>query len=707
MRLGRSPPRPLSDNADSGPPLKIAIRNSVGTGTLLRPAMGVREDEIGWVATSDCPWLVLQTDVRAMRGLWLELIYAASLFDRLVRPCLRFITDEGDVDALLAGPIFGRARWIGRVPKTAREIWISPTMWPGRFGFEIERAEVLSFRQIAASTLRADVRKGLLWFGARSMGLGKASGTALRQAQTTTSLDDYNVWRAQGRRAPQLTGIDRPRTDWSKGPAIRLAMVWDADAAMRVETVLAELRRQAYPRWSLAIAVNSNVKLPRSLLAAVADERVLRLDADARISALAEGLEARDIIGRLGSDEHLSDLALPCLAEFAALEPGARVFYTDEDQRGLDGAYLRPKLKPDWSPVFESQGQYLGHSIYARASVLAQSHENMTVRAFVAFPADAPFVAGTPASHIAHLRRVLLSRTDGVDGRNANPSQGGASAVPSRRGDSPRAAIIIPNKDRIRLLSECLSSLRNTRIEGDFEIVVVDNGSVSLAARKYYEKLRDDPKVRVIYRPGPFNFSALCNAGAESANARNLVFLNNDTVARQRHWLAEMLTFAERPQIGAVGAKLTYKSGHLQHAGIVLGMDRIAGHIGYQARARDPGYLGRFQCAHETSAVTGACLTVDREKFNAVGGFDAENLPVELGDVDLCLRLEEKGWVSIFAPKSVVVHHESVSRGKSIESHKRYERECAYFARRWARRIRDDPYFHPALSLDSSTPALG
>lgn len=695
-----APPRSLEFSSISLPPAKSAP--AVG----LKPAATVCYDGGGWLAATDEPWLALDLDLLPIRGLWLELTYAASFFDRLSRPLLRFETDEGDIDYLLCGPIFGRARWIGRVPKTARRVRISPSMRPGRFGFEIESARVLGFTQVAASTMRADMRQSLVWFGARTIGLRKASGTALRQALTTTAFSDYDSWRRQNLRAPDPAGLERPRSDWAKGPEVRLAALWRPDEHAFIESMLEYLRQQSWPRWSLAVIADPAARLSKPVLSAIAEGRAIRVGADARIGALAEGVSPDALIGGFCRGDHYCDGALAMLGEFAVLEPGAQVIYCDEDQETLGGRRQRPLLKPAWSPVFEAHAPYLGHAVFARAGAMQSQRWEMSARGFAERPADAPFIAQAAKTKVAHLRRVLLTRSEAPRIAASMP----AAAKPAAAAIAPRrlrATIIIPNKDRIRLLSECLASLKKTRLDGAFEIVIVDNGSSTRAAEEFYASLAQDPRVRIIYEPGPFNFSSLCNAGAAAARADTLVFLNNDTVAHQPKWLSILLGFAARPDAGAVGAKLLYEKGHVQHAGIVLGMSVIAGHVGYKARAAEPGYLGRFQAPHEISAVTGACLAVEKSKFDAVGGFDAVNLPVELSDVDLCLRLEERGWVSILAPEAMLIHHESVSRGRSLESHKRYERECNWFKKRWARRVRDDPYFHPALSLDSSSPALG
>jgi GT2 family glycosyltransferase len=207
--------------------------------------------------------------------------------------------------------------------------------------------------------------------------------------------------------------------------------------------------------------------------------------------------------------------------------------------------------------------------------------------------------------------------------------------------------------------------------------------------------------------PEPFNYSRLCNEAAAKSRARFLVFLNNDTEIVEASWLERLLAFASRPDVGAVGAKLLYPKGRVQHAGVLISVDGLAGHFQCGLAASDPGYFGRLCSPHDVGAVTAAFLPVEDEKFFAVGGFDERNLPVDLNDVDLCLRLTERGWRALCDPTVRVIHQESGARRAKVRLDERYKTQHDYFRVGWRDRIQDDPYFHPALSLDTLSPALG
>jgi GT2 family glycosyltransferase len=269
----------------------------------------------------------------------------------------------------------------------------------------------------------------------------------------------------------------------------------------------------------------------------------------------------------------------------------------------------------------------------------------------------------------------------------------------------PRATVIIPSKDRPDLLEACWAGLAQTRPE-DFEVVIVDNGSENVELLTLYDRLKADPRVRIRYRPGPFNFSELCNSGAEAAEAPVIVFLNNDVIAGAPDWLDTMIAWAVRSDVGAVGTTLVYPSGRVQHAGVVIGLAGYAAHIERDAEADQRGYMRRLIANREVSAVTAACLAVEKAKFESVGGFDEKTFPIELNDIDLCLRLSAAGWTTICLAEPVLVHHESATRGTARDMDKIYGQERRQFRDRWSAPIRDDPFFHPALSLHSIATAL-
>ena len=207
--------------------------------------------------------------------------------------------------------------------------------------------------------------------------------------------------------------------------------------------------------------------------------------------------------------------------------------------------------------------------------------------------------------------------------------------------------------------------------------------------------------IRVLHQSGEFNYSALNNAAVKEAKGSVLALLNNDLEMTEPGWLEEMVALAVRKEIGAVGAKLYYPNGKIQHAGVFVGAHGVAGHSWSGASGKTIGYFANAVLTRAVSAVTGACMVVEKAKFLEAGGLDVENLPVAFNDVDLCLRLMEKGYRNVWTPFAKLVHHESVSRGKedTIAKQLRSKREMAYFKKRWPHVIANDPYYNPNLTL--------
>jgi O-antigen biosynthesis protein len=206
----------------------------------------------------------------------------------------------------------------------------------------------------------------------------------------------------------------------------------------------------------------------------------------------------------------------------------------------------------------------------------------------------------------------------------------------------------------------------------------------------------------------PFNFSALNNLAAAEARGSLLGFVNNDIAVIEPGWLSEMVSLAIRPGIGAVGARLLYANGQVQHAGVVLGIGSVAGHLHRFAERDHPGYFGRALLAQELSAVTGACMLVPKAVFDRVGGFDAEKLPIAFNDIDLCLRIGAAGYRILWTPHATLFHYESSSRGfdDTREKRARFLKECDVMTARWGGRLSADPHFNPNLSLDFEQPVL-
>ena len=275
---------------------------------------------------------------------------------------------------------------------------------------------------------------------------------------------------------------------------------------------------------------------------------------------------------------------------------------------------------------------------------------------------------------------------------------------------NPRVSIVIPNKDHLEDLSRCITSIIEKSTYDNYEIIVVENNSTAEEIFDYYKKIQENPNVKVIVYQGDFNYSAINNLGVSHAQGEYILLLNNDTQVITLDWIEEMLMYAQRSDVGAVGAKLYYEDRTIQHAGVVLGLGqhRTAGHSHYRVSSNNLGYMGRLCYAQNVMAVTGACLMMRKKVFDELGGLD-ENFAVSLNDVDLCVRAWKAGYVNVFTPFAELYHFESVSRGLDDQGEKaeRYNRESEAFREKWKEVLEaGDPYYNPNFSLDRSDFAL-
>lgn len=411
----------------------------------------------------------------------------------------------------------------------------------------------------------------------------------------------------------------------------------------------------------------------------------------------------------------------------AALEthPQALVVYADEDRLSGNGRRHSPQFKPAWNPDLLYSDPHYSHSWLIRADLahqalraLEQAGEPLSLYGLVLE------VTGACQPHqILHLPDVLYHRRDRpTERRGDRASAACLAAFLARQGRSvtvtprpcgghllhwplprpaPLVSVIIPTRDRADLLRCCINSLAEHALGNPpVELLVIDNGSSEPEALAYLDQLERHGQATVLRRPGPFNYAALNNAAAALARGDLLAFLNNDVEAVHPGWLASMAAQALRPEIGAVGARLLFDDGTVQHAGVVLGIGGVAGHAHKYLDAEAEGYQLRLQLAHNVSAVTAATLLIRRELFELVGGFDAETFAVNYNDVDLCLRLMARGYRNLFCPDAVLVHHESRSRGAPTgASHDRWQQERQAMQQRWGAVLESDPHYSPHLSL--------
>lgn len=378
----------------------------------------------------------------------------------------------------------------------------------------------------------------------------------------------------------------------------------------------------------------------------------------------------------------------------ARADANCSVLYADDDRIERLGLFSEPHLKPDWNPELHSHHDFLTGAciVRARAADLERvASQGAWARRLVEQATQRGAVMHVPA--ILHHRpsRPAVPRT-------LQPLQSAAQL--------PLVSVIVPTRNRADLLRTCITGLRATRYPA-LEIIVANNDSDEPAALEYLAVLSDEG-VTILDQPGPFNYAAINNNAVATARGELLCLMNNDIEVLAPDWLTVMATQALRPEVGAVGAQLLYPDGRIQHAGVVIGVGNAAGHAHRFLRPEAQGYFRRHALPQFVSAVTAACLVVRRDRFLAVGGLDEKNFAVAFNDVDLCLKLNQRGWQSFYEPRAVLVHYESVSRGHDNDpvGAARFAGELAALQRIWKTNEIVDPYHHPMLSRASEQFAL-
>lgn len=369
-----------------------------------------------------------------------------------------------------------------------------------------------------------------------------------------------------------------------------------------------------------------------------------------------------------------------------AATPGTRLVYSDDDLFDARDQRYSPHFKPSWNSELFRHLDYLTGACIVRvcASTIAMLGDDWPSRIVAA-------VATANDGQVSRIARVLHHR-------RARPAPHLLPAAPIQDTGLARMSVIIPTRNGLDLLRTCMEGLSRTRYP-DMEIIVVDNGSDDASVLAYLDGLRAAGH-HVLRHPGPFNFSTLNNHAAAQASGNLLCLLNNDIEIVDPDWLRIMAVQAMRSDVGAVGAQLLYPDGRVQHAGVVLGICGGAAHAHRLLRPDDEGYHRRHALPQYTSAVTAACLVVQRARFEAVGGLDEVHFPVAFNDVDFCMRLNRMGWQSLYEPRARLIHHESVSRGfdRDPKGAARLAAELAELKRAWRTHEAVDPFHHPQLN---------
>jgi len=504
-----------------------------------------------------------------------------------------------------------------------------------------------------------------------------------------------------------------------------------------IDSVLA----QAWPHWELCIVDDASTdEEVRKLLASYAGRdariRIHLRESNGHIAVATNDalhMASGEFIVLLDHDDELRPHSLLEVVKALDRNENLDFIYSDEDKMDEMGRRSNPYFKPDWNPDLLLSQNYICHMVAIRRMLAL---EVGGVRAGYEGSQDYDLflrcTARIDPSRIHHIPKILYhwraiagSTASGIDAKSyaleaglraiadhleASGSGAKVALLPNNYyrvtwpipAPAPKVSLIIPTRDRVDLLKLSVGSILEKTRYPDFQIVIADNQSREDDTLAYFEQLRQHPKVRIIPYDAPFNYSAINNHVVRQLTDTDVVGLvNNDVEVIDGGWLDEMVSHAIRPGIGAVGAMLYYPDDTIQHAGVVLGIGGVAGHIYCKHPRGASGSGGRALLAQNLSAVTAACLLVKRERYLECGGLDEDNLKVAFNDVDFCLRLLAAGYRNVWTPFAELYHHESATRGyeDTPEKKLRFAAEANYLRKRWGEILDDDPAYNPNLEL--------
>lgn len=499
---------------------------------------------------------------------------------------------------------------------------------------------------------------------------------------------------------------------------------------------------QTYSSWELCIADGSDKehKYVRNICSQYAKKdsriRYKKLKENLGISENTNAcieMSTGEYIGLFDHDDLLHPSSLFYYMQ-AICDKDADFIYCDEDKfENNNGKFFEPHFKPDFAIDNLRANNYICHFTVFKKELLnktglfrkdfdgSQDHD-LTLRLI------------ENAKNIVHIPMILYhwrvsnnsvaldpyskpyTITAGINAVSDHLNRCGIEAEVSssivhpniyrikyKIEDDYLVSIIIPNKDQVEILKKCVESILNKTTYQNYEILIIENNSVEKSTFEYYDSLKENSKIKIIEckTSGKFNYSYINNFGVKYANGEYILFLNNDVEIITENWIEEMKMYAQRKDVGAVGAKLYYPDDTIQHGGVILGLGGIAGHSHYKVNRNDAGYMGKLFFAQNMTAVTGACLMMRRSVFEEIHGFN-EEFAVAFNDVDLCMRIREKGYLICWTPYAELYHYESISRGleDTPEKQERFAGEIGLFQKLWGKELENgDPYYNPNLPL--------
>lgn len=502
---------------------------------------------------------------------------------------------------------------------------------------------------------------------------------------------------------------------------------------------LESVRNQLYDNWELCVVDGGSTKpYIRTVLEGFAKQDtkiLLRFLGENRgiagNSNAALALATGDFVGFLDHDDELESSALYEVAKLLNENQDTDFIYSDEDKISITGKRMNPHFKPDWSPDTVYSHNYITHFAVIRKDIIndlggfREGYDGSQ-------DYDLFLRVMDRTQRIAHIPRVLyhwrMIPRSAASSSNAKPyaRMAAKKAIKDSLGrrekeagvldglcvDSyrvrykifrhPKVSVIVPARDDVKSLRRCIESVMGKTDYDHFEILIIDNQSKQSETLKYFDRVKENPKVRIRMYDGAYNYSEINNYAVSLTDSEYVIFLHNDTEVISREWLTAMLEHVQREEVGIAGGLLYYPNNTIQHAGVIIGIRGTAGHPHRHFSRRDPGYFHRARIIQDLSAVTGACMMIKKSTFERAGGFDGE-FKVALGDIDLCLTIREEGFSIVYTPYAELYHYEPRNRGyeDAPENRAGLKKEMEYFQKKWKGVLaKGDPHYNPNLSLD-------
>jgi O-antigen biosynthesis protein len=514
-------------------------------------------------------------------------------------------------------------------------------------------------------------------------------------------------------------------------PLFSVLLPVDVVPLANLSKTVASVQQQIYPHWELCIALSATTSADVHAQVAswaVAERRIKFIqaaDASSNLNNTALSLadDSSACMIKIFAADIVAVQAIFTLARALNEVEKCELLYADEDVLNASGERSEPFFKPDWNVAFHTSRNLVGRFGCYRTSRVRELGGYL-VDGFGAadFDLSLRYLEQIQPAQIVHIPQMLfhagqtepLATAGGKAALAAHFERRGIAATIDEISHGyrvhyalpaalPQVSLIIPTRNGLSLLRQCIESIQEKTSYPNYDIIIVDNGSDDAATLDYFKLLSATPNVQVVRIDAPFNYSALNNAAVKLAKGELVGLLNNDIEVISPNWLNEMVSHALQPEVGAVGARLWFPDGTLQHGGVVLGIHGWAAHAHNHFPKGSLGYQGRMALVSEFSAVTGACLVVKKSSYLAVGGLNDDALKISCNDVDFCLKLQKLGLRNVWTPFADLVHHESATRGFEDTPVKkaRFAGELAYMQKNWREVLANDPAYSPNLTLNA------